>query len=57
MDLLIFVVEICYFVRVSVVISVRQSFIFGNDFAKQFGIVIDFLENSWNVQRILGDTH
>lgn len=48
-DLPVFVENCCQIVKALVVPSIPQAFIFGSDFAKQFGISINFRDNCWHV--------
>lgn len=49
-DLSVCVGSIGHVIKALVVPSLPQSFIFGVDFAKQFKIIVDFKEKSWDVQ-------
>jgi hypothetical protein len=40
----------CRVIKALVVPSVRHNFIFGSDFAKQFSLLVDFKNNTWEVQ-------
>lgn len=49
-DLPICVDECCKIIQTLVVPSIKSNFIFGSDFCRKFGIIIDFKENRWEVK-------
>jgi RNase H-like domain found in reverse transcriptase/Reverse transcriptase (RNA-dependent DNA polymerase)/Integrase zinc binding domain/Integrase core domain len=56
-DLPIFINDHCQIITALVVPSLPHSFIFGCNFAKQFELLVDFKENSWQIQSNISKTN
>lgn len=45
----------CKLVRVLIVPSLKDSFYFGSDFCRIFGVIIDFKKNCWDIKNALNN--